>query len=138
MMRANSNTLHRYPRLIPTGCYFLILLVSIVAGCAATRHPTTLHLINIKINQDSVWQGKILIEGSVEVQHGATLTILPGTEIKFVRLDADGDWLGDSSLLIKGALRAEEPGNNRLFSLARKKHHEPATGKKSALTLPVK
>ena len=107
MMRTNSNTPHRYPRLIPTGCYFLILLLSILAGCAATRHPSALHLINIKINQDSVWQGQILIEGSVEVLRGATLTILPGTEIKFARLDADGDWLGDSSLLIKGALHAE-------------------------------
>lgn len=84
---------------------FVLLLAG---GCAVPPHPdATIRLGNIQIEQDTVWQGRVIIDGRVEVLRGATLTILPGSEIAFVRRDADGDWRGDSTLLIKGTLHAE-------------------------------
>ncbi len=86
---------------------FGILFSLFLGSFAAAQSPLTLHLKNTQLDQDSIWQGRVLIEGTVEVLRGATLTIRPGTEVRFVRLDADGDWLGESGLLIKGGLRAE-------------------------------
>jgi len=96
----------RYSQFFFTFSWFLLLSI-ILSGCATSLPSSALHLKNIQIAQDSTWQGRVLIEGSVEVLRGATLTILPGTEICFSRIDLDNDWLGDSQLLIKGGLRAE-------------------------------
>lgn len=84
------------------------MLILLLCSCAFPgNRPLELRLSDIQIHQDTVWQGRVLIDGQVEVLRGATLIIRPGTEIAFVRRDTDGDWLGDSMLLIKGALRAE-------------------------------
>lgn len=58
------------------------------------------------ISEDTVWSGRILIDGTVKVAKGATLTISPGTDIAFVRRDADADGLGDAVLAIEGRLMA--------------------------------
>jgi len=84
-----------------------ILLILFWGSFAVAKSPQALSLKNTQIDEDRTWRGQVLIEGTVEVLRGATLTILPGTEIRFIRIDADGDWLGESGLLIKGGLRAE-------------------------------
>lgn len=90
------------------GCFLAGILLLLLCGCAASMHPApALLLSNTDIFEDTVWQGQVVIDGQVEVFRGATLTILPGTEVIFVRRDLDGDLLGDSTLLIKGSLRAE-------------------------------
>lgn len=87
---------------------WLGMLLLLLCACAVPAPPDfTLRLNNVQIQQNSVWQGRVLIDGQVEVLRGVTLTILPGTEVAFVRRDLDGDWLGDSTLLIKGVLHAE-------------------------------
>ena len=48
----------------------------------------------------------MVIDGSVKVTKNATLTIRPGTEVVFVRRDADGDGLGDGTLIVEGQLMA--------------------------------
>ena len=58
------------------------------------------------ISEDTVWSGRILIDGTVKVAKGATLTISPGTDIAFVRRDADADGLGDAVLAVEGRLMA--------------------------------
>lgn len=63
-------------------------------------------LTDREIHADTVWQGRILIDGSVKVFKGATLTILPGTEVSFVPKDIDRDGLGDGTLVVEGTLRA--------------------------------
>jgi parallel beta-helix repeat protein len=42
------------------------------------------------IKSDTTWSGEILIKGDVEIAKGATLTITPGTVIKFVRIESHG------------------------------------------------
>lgn len=78
------------------------------SACAVPVVPDpVLHLTDTVLEQDTVWQGRVVLDGRIEVLRGATLTILPGTEVTFVRRDDDGDLLGDSTLLIKGSLHAE-------------------------------
>lgn len=63
-------------------------------------------LHNAELVRDTVWSGQVLIDGSVKVFKGATLTILPGTEIRFVPRDIDRDGLGDGTLIVEGSLQA--------------------------------
>lgn len=85
----------------------LPLLILLLTGCAGLPGGASrLHLRDVEIHQDTVWQGVIRIDGSVKVFKGATLTILPGTDITFVRRDLDQNGLGDGALIIEGALKA--------------------------------
>jgi len=59
------------------------------------------------IRQDETWRGEVRIRGSIVVQKGATLTILPGTTVRFEKIDVDGDGIGDSELYVEGELVAE-------------------------------
>jgi outer membrane protein assembly factor BamB len=81
-------------------CFLFIFL----AGCAGTAGVRILK--DQQILTDTVWQGRIVIDGSVRVVKGARLTILPGTEISFVRRDLDQDGLGDATLIVEGSLSA--------------------------------
>ena len=63
-------------------------------------------LRDAEIAADTVWSGQIMIDGSVKVVKGATLTIAPGTDIAFMRRDADADGLGDAVLVVEGRLIA--------------------------------
>ncbi len=76
-------------------------------GCAPMiAGKTTKVYRNDHINEDTVWSGQVLIDGVVKVAKGATLTISPGTDIAFVRRDADEDGLGDAVLAVEGRLMA--------------------------------
>lgn len=83
------------------------LLALFCAGCLHPSPPSppgTLH--NTEIMTDTLWSGRIVIDGQVKVFKGATLTISPGSEIFFLRHDADRDGLGDATLIIEGSLQA--------------------------------
>lgn len=80
----------------------------LLAGClpaAVQQRPVTTYR-DARLVQDTFWSGRILIDGSVHVAKGATLTILPGTEVAFVRQDQDQDGLGDGTLVVEGRLIA--------------------------------
>lgn len=59
------------------------------------------------IARDETWRGEVRVRGSVVVQKGATLTILPGTVVRFEKIDVDVDGIGDSELYVEGGLVAE-------------------------------
>ncbi len=84
------------------------LFLLVLAGCAGVRpSDEVLILRNAEIHQDATWQGRVVIDGSVKVFKGATLTIAPGTDVAFVRHDEDQDGLGDGVLIVEGSLHAE-------------------------------
>lgn len=58
------------------------------------------------ITEDAVWSGEIRITGMAVVKKEGRLTILPGTRVVFTPLDRDGDGIGDSHLLVEGAIVA--------------------------------
>jgi outer membrane protein assembly factor BamB len=68
--------------------------------------PVVLRYHGELLTADTTWSGRVLIDGSVKVAKNATLTITPGTEVAFVHRDADGDGLGDGTLIVEGELSA--------------------------------
>lgn len=82
-----------------------LFVLLILTGCAATGGGVKV-LTDQQILVDTVWQGRIVIDGSVRVVKGARLTIQPGTDISFVRRDLDQDGLGDGTLIVEGSLTA--------------------------------
>jgi hypothetical protein len=59
------------------------------------------------IRSDTIWEGEIKISGTVYVARGVTLTINPGTKIRFRKIDRNNDGVGDGRLRIGGRLIAE-------------------------------
>jgi parallel beta-helix repeat protein len=58
------------------------------------------------ISEDTVWSGTVFAVGRTVVKRGATLTILPGTTIRFLWSDVDGNRIGDGELNVEGKLIA--------------------------------
>ncbi|PLX80690.1 MAG: hypothetical protein C0616_07295 [Desulfuromonas sp.] len=85
---------------------FVILLLGALlpAGCLGTK--PSLHLVDAVVEADVVWQGEVRIRGVVTVKKQGRVVILPGTKIVFEPVDRDGDGIGDSELLVEGALLA--------------------------------
>ncbi len=96
----------------------LVLLTVFGPGCAEVRsrvdiyEPGELTEQNIglvELDKDTVWQGRIRVTGDVLVKEGATLTVLPGTIVRFdtiePKLDVDGgrNMLGLDSPYFPGA-----------------------------------
>jgi len=58
------------------------------------------------ITKDTTWSGTVILRGQNVVKRGVTLTILPGTVVKFAWIDDDGDNIGDGELTVEGRLVA--------------------------------
>ena len=58
------------------------------------------------IHQDMTWSGDIGIRGVFVVGRGATLTIQPGTTIRFYRIDSNHDQIGDAEIRVLGRILA--------------------------------
>lgn len=96
----------------------LVALIVIVSGCAAVESRVAIYepgelteksIGLVEINEDAVWRGRIRITGDVLVKEGVTLTIMPGTVVRFdtlePKLEADGgrNMLGLDSPYFPGA-----------------------------------
>lgn len=72
------------------------------------------------ITKDTTWSGTVTIVGQTVVRRGVTLTILPGTVVKFEWIDEDGDEIGDGELTVEGKLIARGTKDNVItFTSAR-------------------
>jgi hypothetical protein len=96
-----------------SGAALAAAAVLLLAGCAgAPRQPREgaageKALPVRAVAAGETWSGEVRIRGSVVVPKGATLTILPGTVVRFEKIDVDGDGIGDSELYVEGDLVAE-------------------------------
>ncbi|PLX77931.1 MAG: hypothetical protein C0615_04650 [Desulfuromonas sp.] len=104
---------------------FTIMTVMLI-GCSPFGAGRPLRLSDAHIAVDTVWEGEIVIAGSVKVAKGATLTIMPGSDISFIRHDRDKDGLGDGTLVIEGELEAT--GTRELPIRFRSAELEPKPG----------
>lgn len=74
------------------------------------------------IDRDTVWQGEILVSGVISVKRGATLTVRPGTVVKFKRIDRDQNSVGDGEIMVEGRLIAKGTADKKiLFTSAEQK-----------------
>jgi hypothetical protein len=58
------------------------------------------------IGWDETWEGEVLVDGTVMVAPGMTLTIRPGTVVRFAWRDSDGNGIGESELFVQGRIVA--------------------------------
>ena len=56
---------------------------------------------------DTVWRGRVRVDGNLRIPEGSRLLIAPGTIVEFSRKDSNGDGLGENGILIQGALIAK-------------------------------
>jgi hypothetical protein len=90
--------------MMPASVKSLILLLLLCLPLSAQAGEP---LTDRVIDADTVWQGEILIDGVVVVARKATLTIAPGSIIRFRRADRNRDGIGDAELRVLGRLVAE-------------------------------
>ena len=87
-------------------------LILIAVLCAWLPSPSPLlaatepALADLVLRQDTVWTGSVTIAGVVVVGRGATLTITPGTTIRFKRRDRNHDGIGDAEIRVLGRILA--------------------------------
>jgi parallel beta-helix repeat protein len=86
---------------------FILLALFLCVDVSARAEEKPLFLEKAYITQDTTWSGTVLLRGQNVVRRGCTLTILPGTIIKFVWIDEDHDGVGDGELTIEGKLIAK-------------------------------
>lgn len=67
------------------------------------------------ISRDTIWQGELVIQGVISVNRGVTLTIRPGTVIRFKKVDRDHNNVGDGEILVEGRLVAKGTADQRII-----------------------
>lgn len=103
---------------------FLIALPAL----AACQKPQVTELSAQTIDTDTTWSGNIVISGDIYVPPEVTLTVAPGTVIKFKKIDAKSDqnlfgidspYYPEAELIIRGRLIAKgTPDNYIVFTSA--------------------
>jgi len=102
--------------------FFLFLLLLVAAGCNKSQE---IELSKQTIDKDTTWSGNIIIGGDIYIPPGVTLTIAPGTIIKFKKIDEKSDqnlfdidspYYPEAELIIRGKLIAKgTPDTNDRF-----------------------
>lgn len=104
---------------------FLPVALLILAGC---QKQQVTELSKQTIDKDTTWSGNITIGGDIYVPPGVTLTIAPGTVVKFKKIneksdqnmfDIDSPYYPEAELIIRGKLIAKgTPDNKIVFTSA--------------------
>ena len=90
----------------------LVIVTTSLMACTPsvrTADPISNELLfsDTIIHQDMTWSGDIAIRGVFVVGRGATLTIEPGTTVRFHKIDSNNDQIGDSEIRVLGRILAE-------------------------------
>lgn len=65
--------------------------------------------------ENTVWRGRIVINGIVRVPEKMRLVIVPGTIVEFTKKDTNGDGIGENGLLMQGVLIAKGTRDNPII-----------------------
>lgn len=86
----------------------------LVGGCGKKQEAVELGMQTLE--HDTTWQGTIVVNGDVYVPPGVTLTIKPGTTVKFKRIDEKSDqnmfgvvspYYPEAELIVRGKIIAK-------------------------------
>jgi len=99
-----------------------LLMLPIVAF-AEEDGVTRLHDQTYSVDQ--TWSGDVLIDGIVQFDAGTTLTILPGTTVRFVKTDTDGDGIGENEIYVQGRLIANGTKDRPIVFTSAEEHPRP-------------
>ena len=73
---------------------------------------------------ETVWQGRIRVNGLIRVPDGGRLIILPGTVVEFSKKDTNGDGIGENGLFIQGRLLAKGTREAPIFFRSAEKNRK--------------
>src|SRR5512135_2541538 len=76
---------------------FSALLMAILLPGAALGATGQATINQASLDKDAVWSGKVLVVQPLKVAKGATLTVKPGTEVRFAK---------GAGLTVEGVLKA--------------------------------
>jgi hypothetical protein len=65
----------------------------VVTSCCCFITPASAKALVVErgvIKRDTVWEKEVIIQGDVEIAEGATLTVMPGTVVKFAKIEENG------------------------------------------------
>jgi len=94
----------------------------VLAGCLAVglfgcgKEPKITELGKQTLDKDTTWQGTVQINGDIDVPPGVTLTVLPGTTVKFKRIDeksdqnmygVDSPYYPQAEIIVRGKILAQ-------------------------------
>lgn len=98
---------------------------AVFAGCS---QPEVTELTKQTIDSNTTWSGTIVISGDIYIPPGVTLTIAPGTIVKFRKIDESGDqnlfhtdspYYPEAELIVRGKLIARgTPDKQIVFTSA--------------------
>lgn len=106
MERSRAGTGLSPGKLIYPAAGFLLLTVLASAGLPAAAAVSGEAVVRGSVAADTLWSGSVIVSGQVVVKKGVTLTILPGTTVRFAWIDEDGNGIGDGELNVEGRLVA--------------------------------
>lgn len=102
---------------------FLAAVTAFVLGCSADK---SLVLEKQTLSADATWSGTIIVKGDIVVPKGMTLTLLPGTVVRFERIDkdspgnmfgTDSPWYPEAEIIVYGRIIAQgTPHKNIVFT----------------------
>jgi parallel beta-helix repeat protein len=64
---------------------------------------------------NTIWQGRIEIDGLIRVPEGSRLIIMPGTIVEFKKKDTNNDGIGENGFLIQGVIIAKGTTENPII-----------------------
>jgi len=109
-------------------CVFLITGLS---GCGGeSGKPIDMQVLRA----DTTWSGNVIIKGDVRVARGVTLTIQPGTVVRFAKIEADGPQnlhktndnnFSRAELIVRGILVARGTQNKRIVFTSAERSPSP-------------
>ncbi len=94
----------------------------VLLGAACQKQQVT-EVSKLTISKDATWSGIVLVAGDVYVEPGVTLTIAPGTIVKFKRIDESSDqnlfdidspYYPQAELIIRGRLVAKGTDKDKI------------------------
>ncbi len=87
--------------------------------------PVSRRYQDVALRGETVWQGRIEINGLVRVPEGGRLVIMPGTVVEFLRKDSNGDGIGENGFLVQGRLIAKGTRENPIIFRSAEKNKRP-------------
>lgn len=120
------NTKPAWIKVIP----FAALLA--LAGC---QQPQVTELSKQTIDRDTTWSGTIIISGDIYIPPEVTLTVAPGTIVKFKKIDANSDqnlfhadspYYPEAELIIRGKLIARGTPKKQIVFTSAEMRPNPA------------
>lgn len=97
----------------------IIILIGILLGSPDAIRAAGENRISTQVlRADTVWSGEIDVDGVVVVSRAATLTIMPGTTVRFHRRDDNRDGIGDGEIRVLGRLHAVGTASDKIRFLS--------------------